>query len=315
MWKWIRKGMLGLLAFVMIVMAVGYVYQRVGLRQDRKAYQPVGKLYEISGHKMHLYTAGEGDTTVVMASGWGTSSPYASFYPLYAGLVSHTKIAVYDRFGYGFSDVSGIPRNVNTITDEMHELFQKSELKPPYILVGHSLGSLEVIRYAQRFPDEVKAILLEEGGSPEFYSTNPEMIYVSTIANVLRQVGVARLLTHTSTFLKGTAPGVPETIKEMDRMAVAAKLGNRDMADERRQMNKNAAIVLEAKKTLSIPLIVLTADGFGKLNMDSAWRDSQAVLPAWSTLGKQIIVKDADHYIHNFQPDFMVSEILKLVER
>jgi pimeloyl-ACP methyl ester carboxylesterase len=315
MWKWIRNVMLGLMAFVILLMAIGYLYQKVGLSHDLKSYQPVGKLYDVDGHKMHLFVAGKGETTVVLASGWGTNSPYASFHPLYEGLTPHVKIAVYDRFGYGFSDELGKKRDIDTITDEMHELFRVSELKPPYILVAHSLGSLEVIRYTQRFPDEVRAIVLEDGGNPEYYTSTPTVTTISTVGRVLRQLGVARALSHTTMLIDEIASNVPDKIKEMDRIASLAKLGNRDMTDEMRQRNINAAKVLQEKKLLQIPFIVLTADRFGKLNEDGAWRDSQATLPAWSTLGKQLIVQNADHYIHNFQPDVVVEEILKLVER
>jgi pimeloyl-ACP methyl ester carboxylesterase len=316
MWKWIRKAALYLLVFVIVLMGTGFLYQRIGLHQDLKAFQPVGKLYDVSGNKMHLYTAGEGDTTVVFASGWGTTSPYASFYPLYEGLSPHVKIAVYDRFGYGFSDISGKKRDIDTITDEMHELFKVSQLKPPYILVAHSLGSLETIRYTQRFPKEVKGIILEDAGNPEYYISTPTLTAFPIVGRFLLNIGVARSLSYTN-ILTGdqTATNLPDKIKKMDRISSLAKMGNQDMTDEMRQRNINAAIVLKEKKPLEIPFIVLTADKFGKLNDDKAWRDSQSAFTSWSTLGKQIIVPNADHYIHIFQPDVVVKEILKLVER
>jgi hypothetical protein len=126
---------------------------------------------------------------------------------------------------------------------------------------------------------------------------------------------VARALSHTSILIDEMAANVPDKIKETDRTASLEKLGNRDMTDEMRQRNINASKVLKAKKPLQIPFIVLTADRFGKLNEDKAWRDSQAAFPDWSTIGKQIIVQNANHYIHNFQPEVVANEILKLVER
>ena len=171
MWRWTRKLTLYFLSLLIVLMAAGSIYQWFGAREDLKSYTPVGKLYDVMGYKMHLYTEGQGATTVVFAAGWGTVNAYVDFYPLYKGLTSQAKIAVYDRFGYGYSDTTGRKRNIDSITDEMHELFRVSGQKPPFILVGHSLGSLETIRYAQRFPEEVAGIVLVEGGSPEYYAS------------------------------------------------------------------------------------------------------------------------------------------------
>ncbi|MNP72909.1 hypothetical protein D3C76_1695470 [compost metagenome] len=86
------------------------------------------------------------------------------------------------------------------------------------------------------------------------------------------------------------------------------------MIDEIRQSRKNAAVVLTEKKPLDIPMTFLTADEFGKLSDDKAWMDSQAALPTWSVSGKQIIVHDSSHYIHSYQPDLVVKELLELAE-
>lgn len=104
------------------------------------------------------------------------------------------------------------------------------------------------------------------------------------------------------------ATNLPDKIKEIDRTSSLSKVGNKDVTDEMRQRNINAAIVLKAKKTLEIPFIVLTAE----LNDTPGWRDSQIAFKTWSTLGKQYIVTKADHYIHNFQPDVVVNEILSM---
>ncbi|WP_245699982.1 alpha/beta fold hydrolase [Paenibacillus glacialis] len=274
----------------------------------------------MTGHKMHLYAEGKGDTTIVFASGWGTVNPYADFSPLYEGLKQHVKIAVYDRFGYGYSDTTGMKRGVDTITDEVHELLRVSGQKPPYIFVGHSLGSLETIRYAQRFPEEVKGIILMDGGSPEYYKSSAVLTAIPTIYQILRKTGALRALYHIDGFAEWGSDQsngeklLSEELREINRIATLLKTGNKDTTDEIRQSRKNAEIVLAGKKPLDIPITVLTADYFGKLSDDKAWMDSQAVLPNWSVFGKQIIVPNTSHYIHSYQPDVIVNEILKIAE-
>lgn len=321
MWRWIRKLTLYFLSLLIVLMGAGSIYQWFGVREDLKSYTPVGKLYDVMGYKMHLYTEGQGATTVVFAAGWGTVNAYADFYPLYKGLSSHAKIAVYDRFGYGYSDTTGKKRDIESITDEMHELFQVSGQKPPFILVGHSLGSLESIRYAQRFPEEVAGIVLVEGGSPEYYASRQPLTFIPIVEHALLNVGVIRTLYHFNGFKESLASErnalklLPGELKELDRKSTLIKIANKDMTDEIRQSRKNAEIVLNGKKPLDIPTTVLTADYFGKLSKDKAWMDNEAKLPSWSTSGKQIIVPNTSHYLHSYNPDVVVKEILALIDK
>lgn len=319
MWRRIRKFALYLLVFLILLVVAGLSYQWYGSVQDEKSYAPVGKLYDVAGRKMHLYTGGEGDKTVVFASGWGTANPYADFYPLYKGLEPHVKVAVYDRFGYGYSDTTGRKRDIDTITEEIHELLHVSGQNPPYIFVGHSLGSLETIRYAQRYPEEVAAILLVDGGSPEYYASQTPLTFIPIIYRVFRTTGALRALYHVNGFSEWISEQsneqklLPDDLKELDRKSTLLKTGNLDMTDEIRQSRRNAEVILDGIKPLDIPIIVLTADYFGKLN--EAWKDSQAVLPSWSVSGEQIVVPDSSHYIHSYRPDLVVNELLKLAER
>ncbi|MGO4549339.1 alpha/beta fold hydrolase [Paenibacillus sp. 2TAB23] len=320
MWRRVRKAAISLLVILVTLAAIGTVYQWYGAKQDRKTYHPVGNRYDVAGNMMHLYTEGTGDVTVVFASGWGTVNPYVDFSPLYEGLKQHVKIAVYDRFGYGYSDMTGGKRDIDTITDEIHELLQVSGQKPPYVFAAHSLGSLEAIRYAQRFPEEVKGILLIEGGSPEYYQTSPELTFIPWLHSALRTTGILRTLYHLNGFAGWVADQsngdklLTEERKELNRKAMLLKVGNRNMRDEIRQSRENAETVLAGGKPLHIPITVLTADYFGKLAEDKAWLEGEAALPSWSVAGKQIIVQDSSHYIHSYQPQLVVDELLQLAE-
>lgn len=69
---------------------------------------------------------------------------------------------IYDRAGTGWSADVALPRSTSDVTDELRALLGTIGLRSPYVLVGHSLGGAYVQRYAQRFPDEVAAMLLIE---------------------------------------------------------------------------------------------------------------------------------------------------------
>lgn len=158
--KLLRKFCLcGIIGFI-ILLAAGLIYEKSGEYLDNRKYTPPGKIVKINGHKMHIYTEGSGDSTVVFASGFGIPCPYTDFYPLYSKISKHAKIAVYDRPGYGWSEEAIASIDIDTTAAELHELLERSGQKPPYILVGHSLASLEIIRFAQLYmhqyiPDKI----------------------------------------------------------------------------------------------------------------------------------------------------------------
>lgn len=303
---------------LIVLLGAGFIYQEYGERQDAKTFIPLGKLYEINGGQMHLSTGGQGNTTVVFAAGWGTANSTVDFYPLVDGLAPHVKYAVYDRFGYGYSDIVSTPRDVDTIVGEIHELLSASGQKPPYVLVGHSLGALEVLRYAQKYPDEVKGIVMVEGGSPEYYASRKPLTVIPIVQQFLVKTGVARVLYQFDGFAESLADQrnelklLPNSLKELDRVSTLLKGANKNMTDEIRKSRSNGRTIMAGTKPLPIPITVLTADYFGKLADDKAWMDYEATFLSWSSSGKQIIVPETSHYLHHYKPDVVIKEILDI---
>ncbi|WP_123042772.1 alpha/beta fold hydrolase [Cohnella candidum] len=313
MWKRkMLKVFMYLVLSVAVLLLAGWIYQRLASDRDLKSYQPVGQLYEVSGGRMHLYAGGQGPVTVVFSAGWGTANPYADFYPLYDKLESKAKFAVYDRFGYGYSDITERKRDIDGIAEEIHQALERSGQRPPYVFAAHSLGSLEAIRFAQKYPEEVKGIVFIEGGSPEYYASNTPMTVIPYVYRFARKTGIARVLYQIGG-LEDTA--LPPNMRELDRVSTLLLAGNRNMTDEIRLSRENAETILRGKKPLDIPITVLTADAFGKLSSDKDWESSQAALSSWSTDGKQIIVPNSSHYLHHYAPDVVAEEILKLAEK
>ena len=315
--KKLRKFVQYVFVFLLIIFAIGFTYQGISASKDIKKYTSVGEMYEVYGNKMHIYIGGEGDSTIVFNAGWGTANPYADFFPLYEKLEKDTKYAVIDRFGYGYSKMTDRERDIDNIVDETRQLLEKSGQKPPYILVGHSLASLETIRYAQRYPDEVKGIVLVDGGNPEYYSEpKPAAIFFSKVLGFLRTTGVLRIAYQVNEdfFIesRNSLEFVPAELKEIDRAFTLIKVGNKNVTDEMHQIRHNAEKVLE-NPNIEVPITVLTADSFGEIKED--WLQSQIELSTWSSSGKHIVVKDANHSIHHYQPDAIAAEILRMLKQ
>lgn len=77
-----------------------------------------------------------------------------------------TTTFAYNRPGYGHSDAASTPRDGAHIVDELRALLVSKGLKPPYVLVGHSLGGLYMQLFARRYPDEVAGLILVDSTHP-----------------------------------------------------------------------------------------------------------------------------------------------------
>lgn len=102
---------------------------------------------------------------VVLQAGLGDSSD--TWRSLRAALPPGTAVFAPDRPGYGRAPANNAPRDPCTIARELHEALRAAGHRPPYLLVGHSLGGLYQYAFARLYTTEVKGLLLLEGTHPQ----------------------------------------------------------------------------------------------------------------------------------------------------
>ena len=109
--------------------------------------------------------AGKGAPAVIFESGLGgTMDWWAKVFPEVA---KETTVFAYNRPGYGESERAVTARDGDHVVDELRALLKSRNLRPPYVLVGHSLGGLYMQLFARRYPDEVAALVLVDSTHPE----------------------------------------------------------------------------------------------------------------------------------------------------
>jgi pimeloyl-ACP methyl ester carboxylesterase len=118
---------------------------------------PADSLNDYLHHRIKL--EGKGTRTVILESGLGdTLDVWKTVQPLIAAGCART--LAYNRAGYLGSDNSNAPRDSETIVAELRAELQRQNIKPPYVLVGHSLGGLYMQYFARNYPQEVAGLLL-----------------------------------------------------------------------------------------------------------------------------------------------------------
>ncbi|WP_263416398.1 alpha/beta fold hydrolase [Terriglobus albidus] len=126
---------------------------------------PLGKMVNLGGYRLHLYCTGKGRQTVVLSPGGGDFS--IAWYLVQQRLESSARICSYDRAGSAWSDAGPQPMTMRQEANEVERALRISGEKGPYILVGHSIGGLVMMTFAEGYPDETAGIVLVDTPSPD----------------------------------------------------------------------------------------------------------------------------------------------------
>ncbi len=147
---------LSLAAFLVVV---GCIYQSVGCYRDRQRLAGAGRWITMKkGESLYLFEQGDGGPTVIFESGIGATN--LNWRHVQSSVSRFTATASYDRAGLGFSSPCHSARTPGNIASELHEMLKRANIKPPFIMVGHSFGGLVVRRYALLYPDDVAGVVL-----------------------------------------------------------------------------------------------------------------------------------------------------------
>jgi pimeloyl-ACP methyl ester carboxylesterase len=140
-----------------------------------EATPPLGRYYDVGGRRLLPHRSGSGSPAAVFLPGGGAVGlDYLNVQQRAAEL---TTSVLYDRAGTGWSDRRvELPRTSAQVTDELRELLRTAGVPAPYLLVGHSLGGLYARHYAQRFPDEVAALLLLDPAHEDYNAYMPQQL-------------------------------------------------------------------------------------------------------------------------------------------
>lgn len=225
--------------------------------------------------------AGHGSPTVVFESGLGHGKRIWG--PVFTGVAAVTRAVAYDRAGYGQSEASAQPRSGLQIVAELRAMLQTQGFKPPYVLVGHSLGGTYMKLFAKNHPEEVAGVVLVDARHSEFTQR-------------CRELGVPRLLYEP-----------PEALLKLLAATPRAELKAAPLS--LKQARRGGAFP-------DVPLIVLTQSNAAArwpAKLGQVWAASQRRMAKMSSLGRIKVLDDAGHNVHVDRPDVVVRAVLNVV--
>jgi pimeloyl-ACP methyl ester carboxylesterase len=227
----------------------------------------------LSGAPITYTLQGSGGPTVVFEAGMGDGKEvWARVMPT---IESTHQVFAYDRPGYGGSRSVPGARDPCTIAAEERNLLRAVGVKPPYLLVGHSIGGLYQYVYAKLYPEDVAGVVLVDPTHPGWkQSLRKEEPHIAAIGHALSRIDVA-------------------VRREFD-----------DMDDCLSRIDTNTPLQIPARvlvqDKLHGPLIILGGN-------DLYERESTD----WSRLaGSQVeIVRGSAHYIQRDRPQAVIDAI------
>jgi len=129
----------------------------IGLTSLINSDDEEGHFVSLRGKKQFVLVDGKGEPTVVFLTGKGRDQ--TDFKKVYNKIKKNNQIFSYDRAGIGQSQALRNERTIDTMAFELHALLVKEKIKPPYIMVGHSLGTYIIRCYENMYPGIVSGMV------------------------------------------------------------------------------------------------------------------------------------------------------------
>ena len=263
-----------------------------------------GEFVTINDHKMHVYRDGNADApAIVFMSGHCTVSPVYDFKVLYEKLLPNFRVIVIEKFGYGYSDIFDSPCDIDTLVSVQRQALDALGEVGPYILAPHSMSGIEAIRWKQKFPEEVAAIIGIDMATPLSFSiwTDKQIKQTVLLMKVLRFLRLASALSAVSNL------SLTEDEFEQHKLLKKRNTFNICCINEAREVLNNARVVGE-DGDIQCPTLMFSSNGE---DQEKNWVENQEKFA--SSMGARLISYDCSHYIHHFKSDEMCKEIIEFV--
>ena len=307
--KKLKKWSLGFLSFILLFLGATFIFHRISLEKEQASLTPVGQTVLVNGHKINVYVEGDGPETIVFLSGAGIASPILDFKNLTDSLSKNYKIVVVERAGYGYSEDSNQSRDVMEVLSETRQALSQANVTGPFIILSHSIASLESLAWQEKYPDEVKALVGLDWALPSSYEDLKDNQALLTVAYWSSKIGLLRYFPE-SFYIKN--PTLTESERNQYKLLAYKQLLSQAMFHESRLVKENAKKVSPSINP-KIPTLLLVSNGEGTTFSQSEWQQ-YAEKFASEQSNVQVIYIDAPHDLYHYQSQEVVTRIEEFLE-
>jgi pimeloyl-ACP methyl ester carboxylesterase len=295
------------------------------IAEDAEIGPPPGQLIDIGGRKIHMIGTGRGSPTIVLEAG---ASAFAIDWALVQPeLARSNRVCSYDRARHGWSDASTEVDTPSRVVRDLHAALQAAGEKPPYVMVGASMGGIFVREYQVKYPDEVIAMVLVDPTHEDrlFTTYKGEGVAISSLTAEELQSTIPPGPAHVPKRTPQTGPPFDKLPSDLykARIALEARLIDsvpqsvpHDIVVESAEGSRVALAELHQLSATNrfpladCPLVVLTRG----IDSSQELKDAHANLARLSTNSRHQVVDDSGHEIHLYQPKAVTKAIQDVLE-
>lgn len=303
-----------ILILVCVVILFFVVMHKVLLSSEKSKIVPNGKIVQVDGKNMHVYAEGEhrdGKPTIVVLSGSSEPSPVYNYKKLYEKFTDEYHVAVPEKLGYGYSDITNDSRDVETILSQTREALRLAGEKPPYILMPHSMSGIESQLWALKYPDEVVAIIGLDMALPSHYehmNLGFGTVCYKFFSSVVRHLGVQRL----TSLHKATGVYDVNALSSEDWQQEKYLINKMTL---NKMIYKEATDILESAKSVknagvpSTPMLLFVSDG----KVQKGWIDYYKQYIELAPNAKMVQL-NCGHMMHNYCAEEITSTAKEFIK-
>jgi pimeloyl-ACP methyl ester carboxylesterase len=311
------KRRIGIILLISVIslstfILVSYMNHRIQLAKEDALFVPMGRLVEVDGRTIHVYSEGNGEVTLVFMSGGGTSSPVLDFKSLYSLLSDHYRIVVMEKTGYGFSEVADVDRDIDSILADTRQALALAGIEGPFVLCPHSMSGIEAMYWAQSYPTEVIAIIGLDMAVPESYEDYEVNLAMIRLGKFMADTGIIRWIPGVAESDAIKYGALTDAEKELYRVVFYRRTATKTMLDEVQQIKANADVVARGGG-IHVPVLMFSSNGQGTGWNADAWRGQQYNFISSLSHGA-VIELDCSHYVHDIEPERIADGIRSYLE-
>ena len=307
--KILKKWFLGFLSFILLFLLATFIFHRISLDKEQASLTPMGQQVLVNGHQINIYVEGDGPETIVVLSGAGIASPILDFKNVSESLSKRYKVVIVERAGYGYSDDSNHSRDVMEVLSETRQALSQANITGPFIILSHSMASLESLAWQEKYPDEVKALIGLDWALPSSYENLKDNQALLTVAYWSSKIGLLRYFPE-SFYIKNQT--LTENERKQYKLLAYKQLMSQAMLYESQTVKENAKKVPSSINP-KIPTLLLVSNGEGTSFSQSEWQ-RYAERFASDQSNVQVVYMDAPHDLYHYQSDAIVSRIKEFLE-
>ena len=302
--KILKKWFLAFLSFILLFLATTFIFHRISLEKEQASLTPMGQQVLVNGHQINVYVEGDGPETIVVLSGAGIASPILDFKNLTDSLSKKYKVVIVERAGYGYSEDSNQSRDVMEVLSETRQALSQANVTGPFIILSHSMASLESLAWQEKYPNEVKAVIGLDWALPESYEDLKDNQALLTVAYWSSKIGLLRYFPE-SFYIKN--PTLTETERQQYKLLAYKQLMSQAMLHESQTVKENAKKV-PSNINPKIPALLMVSNGDGTSFSQFEWQ-RYAERFASDQSNVQVVYMDAPHDLYHYQSNEIVSQI------